>query len=212
MSLDDIWDEPVVASPMRAPVPDNEDEPVRPSPAKRRRTTLFLSSESEDGDGSPSRAKSSSKAPPKTPQASKPQMADIDALFDDLDDDDMADTELAPALDFDALRREAAAALPPLTPHQILPSSSPPRDFGDAGAGAGEKDKGAKSKDGDGLHKRRTIPKLDDARLLDTDGFPALVKQAKHFQPRGKGHEVGVTIGMLRGGMADDASLSSLQT
>ena len=87
MSLDDIWDEPVVASPMRAPVPDIEDELVRPSPAKRRRTTLFLSSESEDGDGSPSRAKSSSKAPPKTPQASKPQMADIDALFDDLDDD-----------------------------------------------------------------------------------------------------------------------------
>lgn len=105
-----------------------------------------------------------------------------------------ADTELAPALQLDVLRQQAAAALPPLTPHQILPSSSPPRDLGDETTGAGDTEKGAKSKDGEGLHKRRTIPKLDDARLLDTDGFPALVKQAKHFKPRGKGHEVGVQL------------------
>jgi hypothetical protein len=34
--------------------------------------------------------------------------------------------------------------------------------------------------------------KLDEARLLGADGFPALLKQTRGFVPKGKGHEVRV--------------------
>ncbi|KAF7792967.1 hypothetical protein EIP86_004070 [Pleurotus ostreatoroseus] len=188
-SIDDIWDEPVASgSAPQAQIQTqahgaehDDDVATRPSPAKRRRTTLFLSSDSEDGN-SPQRKTQPllipNKAPPRTPKR-----ADIEALFEDLDDDD----ELAPALNVDQLRKEAASKLPPLTPHALL-SSSPPRDFGDdtnEGTGAG----GKKGKDGEGLHKRKLRPKLDEARLIGSDGFPALVKQAKHFRPKGKRHE-----------------------
>lgn len=184
-------------SPLRAPAIaidiDEQDALVRPSPAKRRRTTLFLSSDSEDDSQPKSSKPISTQQPPRTPQ----KRADIEALFDGLDDDD-AFQDLGPSLNIDQLRKQAAANLPSLTPHEILPSSSPPRDFGgddgdarDGGAGARGKDK---DKDGDGLHKRKVVVKLDDARLLSPDGFPALVKQAKHFKPRGKGHEARILI------------------
>lgn len=183
MSLDDIWDEPIVASPPRASPTDDPDAAVRPTPAKRRRTTLFLSSDSEEENPSQTKPQFIPNAP-HTPERKRP---DIEALFDDIDDDLFQD--LAPALDVDQLRSQIAAGLPPLTPHAILTSSSPPRDLGPAD-GEGGNGQGSKEKGKDGLHKRRKIPALDDERLLGPDGFPALVKQAKHFKPRGKGHEV----------------------
>ncbi|THH26470.1 hypothetical protein EUX98_g7723 [Antrodiella citrinella] len=179
-SLDDIWDEPVqpeARGPTPAPIPiDIDNDLPGPSPAKRPRTTLFLS---DSEDGSPKKP-----PPPRSSTASKLN-PDIDALFDDLDDD----LRFAPALDLDALRRQAAARhaakLPALTPREILPSSSPPRDLdGDDEGGKGKKD-GA---DGE-KPKRKQPPKLDEARLLGPNGFPVLVKHTKSFKPRGKGHE-----------------------
>ncbi|GJE87165.1 Swi3-domain-containing protein [Phanerochaete sordida] len=192
MDLDDIWDEPLTQSPPRsAPAGDAATPPPR-SPAKRRRTNLFLASDSE-GENDASANQPTYRA--RTPKKAVP---DIDALFDDIDadvggEDDDGLGELAPALDLDQLRRQAEARHargPPLTPHEILPSSSPTRELeDDAEGGAGA---GGKKKDGDGLegNKKRKIAKLDDARLLGSNGFPALIKQAKGFKPRGKGHEV----------------------
>ncbi len=176
MSLDEIWDEPVSNSPRPA-------SSSRPSPSKRRRTTLFLSSD-EDNDDAPATTHYRKRTPEKRPE--------IEALFDTLDDEDDVFGGLAPSLDLDTLRKQAeshAAKNPSLTPHAILPSSSPPRDIGDEKEdGDQNKSKGKGNKDG--LHKRKPIPRLDEARLLGPDGFPALVKQAKYFKPRGKGHEV----------------------
>ncbi|TCD64653.1 hypothetical protein EIP91_003813 [Steccherinum ochraceum] len=184
-SLDDIWNEPVQAPPPRAhthsPIPidvDDDDSLPGPSAAKRPRTKLFLS---DSEDGSPKK--------PTTPRRGTTSNVnpDINALFDDLDGDDDAPQGLAPSLDLNALRRQAASRhvvrVPAPTPHEIMPSSSPPRDGDgdDDGDGGGKKEAGEK--------KRKVLPKLDEARLLGPDGFPVLVKQTKYFKPRGKGHE-----------------------
>jgi replication fork protection complex subunit Csm3/Swi3 len=200
MSIDDIWD----ASPENTPPRKRKEllvsetnitTPTRPSSAKRRRTTLFLSSDSEDESPGPSKAPYRKRTPPQTDKDK--QKALIDALFDDLDDDD-GFKELAPALDIDALRQQAGqqqkkTRIPALTPHEILPSSSPPRDLGpdeDVG-GASKQPQGKGKKDADGAGKqRKQIAKLDEARLIGETGFPALIKQTKDFRPRGKGHEV----------------------
>lgn len=112
---------------------------------------------------------------------------DINAMFADVDDDDdaFAITQSGPALDTDALQREAEArhraALPNLTPRQVLPSSSPPRDLGDDSA---------KPK-ADGKKEKKRPMRLDETRLLGPTGFPQLIKETKHFCAKGKGHEVG---------------------
>ena len=187
VSLDDIWDAPTEPQP-RAKTPsaipiDLDDDLPGPSPAKRPRTKLFLS-DSEDG--------SPKKPPPPRSSATSNLNPEINALFDDLEPDpDDAPAELAPSLDLDALRRQAAARhvakVPSLTPREILPSSSPTRDLddGDGDVGKGNKDAGDGEKP-----KRRQIQRLNEARLLGPDGFPALVKQIKDFKPKGKGHEV----------------------
>lgn len=181
-SLADIWDAPAEAAPrsgLAASILTDEDDddafgshPKRPT---RLRPTLFLDSDSENEAPTGSKARYASK-----PNASRP---DIDAFWDDLDEDpDTAFKGLAPSLDVEALRREADAHIS-LTPHQILPSSSPPRDTGD-----GESGKTGKKKD-IGLKKRKRVV-LDEGKLVSSDGFPALVQQAKKFKPKGKGHEV----------------------
>lgn len=182
VTLDDIWDTPA-QPPSREHTPAAiiiDDDLPGPSPAKRPRTRLFFS---DSEDESPSK--------PTTPRASAPSKQldpAINALFDDLDDDD-APVQLAPSLDMDALRRQAAARhaanIPSLTPREIHPSSSPPRD--------GEMDEDGETRKkgtGDGEKKRKPLPRLNEARLLGPDGFPALVKQTKGFKPKGKGHEV----------------------
>ena len=97
-------------------------------------------------------------------------------MFDDLDDDDPG---FAPALDMNALRREAEAKL--ASQRSVLPSSSPPPE----GIDDGEEGSGKKG----GKSKRKPIPRLDETLLLSSDGFPALMKEAKKFKPKGKGHE-----------------------
>ncbi|OBZ75315.1 Chromosome segregation in meiosis protein 3 [Grifola frondosa] len=180
-ALEDIWDAPVSQSPPRTtPSRSSPERDTRGSPhtPKRPRSTLFLASDSDEDV--PKRPTQRAKRPP-------PPRPDIDALFADLDDDpDSAFQDIAPSLDVDELRRQAERALPP-TRHAILPSSSPSRDVDDDKTGG--RAKGGPKNAKDGVKERKKIARLDEARLLGPDGFPALVKQAKEFRPKGKGHE-----------------------
>ena len=72
--LDDIWDQPLEPSPPRI-APSERATPARPSP-KRRRTTLFFSSDEEGVDAPKDQSTYKSRTPSKLPK-------DIDALFDD---------------------------------------------------------------------------------------------------------------------------------
>jgi replication fork protection complex subunit Csm3/Swi3 len=148
--------------------------------------TLFLADSDEDV------VKSSTQHVHKAPPSVD---IDIDAIFGDVEDgeDDLFSFKpLAPALDTEALRREAELRhknnVPALTPHAILPSSSPPRDTGP--------DPAAKSKQGgteagrEGRKERRKPARLDEGRLLGPTGFPQLIKNVKNFKIKGKGHEV----------------------
>ncbi|KAF9242124.1 replication fork protection component Swi3-domain-containing protein [Melanogaster broomeanus] len=195
MSLSNIWDEPIVSPSKLAPTNDN------PSPLKRPHQSLFLSGSDSDNERPPKRATPA-------PRESRP---DIDALFEDLDKDgdtsmgaiveeqDLRYQPLAPALDLAKLAREAEAkharskrsGVPALTPHQILPSSSPPPEgFGAGGLDKSGKDTGKeKSGDAEGKKVRKKPLKLDEARLVGTEGFPQLIKDSKGFKPKGKGHE-----------------------
>ncbi|KAJ8584935.1 Swi3-domain-containing protein [Rhizopogon salebrosus TDB-379] len=167
MDLDDIWDAPV--SPARAVTPH-----------KRPIETLFLSgSDNEDEQPAPKRPASSAPRP------------DVDALFADMDkyedeEDDLRYKPLAPALDLEALHKQAAAKHV-LTPHQILPSSSPPRDVGlDEDDEGGDK----KGKGNEGKKERKKVATLDEASLVGATGFPQLITNIKDFKVKGKGHEL----------------------
>ncbi|KAG1756716.1 Swi3-domain-containing protein [Suillus paluster] len=175
MSLDDIWDAPIVPT---CAVTLHSDTT---SPQKRPRETLFLS-DSDDEDEQPA---------PKRPTSSAPR-PDVDALFADIDKDESEEEDglrykpLAPALDLEALRKQAAAKHA-LTPHQILPSSSPPRDVGPNEDDEEGKDNKGKGKEGKKERKKVTI--LDEESLVGAAGFPQLITNIKDFRVKGKGHE-----------------------
>lgn len=164
-ALDSIWDLPV------------ENSPARRSPLSKR-STLFLDSGSEDENEAP---KTSA---PKAGSSKSKNKALIDAMFDDLDDDSN-DQELgfAPSLDVEALRREADAQNSKLVSQRSLLPSSPPPEMED-----GSKKEETTGKNG--KTKRKPPPKLDETLLLSDEGFQALIKEAKNFKPKGKGHEV----------------------
>jgi len=188
-----IWDEPTVPdSPKRAEksrpidvVDIEDDDVVSQRPKKRPRQKLFYADSDDDDDNipGPSNTETILKAPP-------PHDIDIDALFAGVDDDD--DDELSrplPAiLDEDELARQAEARFkknpPPLTLHEILPSSSPARDE--------ERKNGKKGRENEDDEKkvRRRQLKLDENLLLSPTGFPLLIKMTKDFRIKGKGHEV----------------------
>ena len=186
-SLENIWDEPISSSnaqpatPAPVEVVDSDDEGPSTT-AKRRSSKLFLSSDSE---GEPQ---------PKSNQRPKPSRdlsPDIAAIFDDLegpDDDDDGFQELAPALDIASLRKDAdarAANTVQLKIKPIVERSATTGGDDDYGAAVGKK-----SQKSSGLTARRPIARLDETRLLGPEGFPLLVKRAKTFKPKGKGHEV----------------------
>lgn len=132
------------------------------------------------------------------PQDNAPPTIDIDldAIFADVDPDNQDDLftfkPLAPALDTEALRREAELrhknSAPPLTPHAILPSSSPPRDTGPDQTTKYQQG-GAEARN-EGKKERKKPVRLNEARLLGPTGFPQLIKNTKNFKTKGKGHEV----------------------
>ncbi|KAH7914681.1 replication fork protection component Swi3-domain-containing protein [Hygrophoropsis aurantiaca] len=178
MSLDEIWDAPI--SPARS---ENSPNPVKSSTGtqKRSRPSLFLSDSDDE-----------------LPVTTKSVPPEVDAMFEDMDnDEDLVFKPLAPALDLEALRRNAeakhakrATSQPSLTPHQILPSSSPGRDNHDENEGgwASKDKKSGQSGEGD-KKERKKLPKLDEERLLGPNGFPQLIKDTKNFRIKGKGHE-----------------------
>ncbi|KZT09497.1 Swi3-domain-containing protein [Laetiporus sulphureus 93-53] len=175
VALANIWDDPVVQSPRAVSSPPSDhDDRLQPSdrPAKRPRTTLFFESDSEE-EATPPVAR-------RTGQSTA-YRSEIDAMFDNLDDEPIHD--LPPALDLDALRREEDAKNA-----RTLAKSSPLDLTGSSHKGArkkGEDDEDASKE----KKERKQLPKLDASRLLGPDGFPALIKHAKTFKPKGKGHE-----------------------
>jgi replication fork protection complex subunit Csm3/Swi3 len=131
MSLEDIFDAPLdesfppASSRTRTDRPnDDDDQLLRPS--KRPRSSLFLADSDEEREGPPDVGARRSAAP-KTPSRDIAEV-DIDAMFADLDEASLA---LAPALDMNALQKSAREEREKelaLTPHAILPSSSPAKD------------------------------------------------------------------------------------
>ncbi|KAH9043098.1 replication fork protection component Swi3-domain-containing protein [Lactarius pseudohatsudake] len=166
MDVDHIWDLPIEHPPATT---------TDPAPPSTSNQPLFLPSDDEG------------EAAAATTQPSANKDPDIDALFDGIDDLD----EFAPALDLDALRREADARNTRLVRAEIS-ASIPTIQLSTATAttksGDGQLDGG----DGndDGKKKRKPVARLDEARLLGKNGLPQLIRDTKNFKPKGKGHEV----------------------
>lgn len=187
--INDIWDLPL-ETPTPVNNPDGEG-PASTSPprASTSNPPLFLPSDDEDDTATAANANHTA-----------PQNADIDALFEGLDDMDDGFQELAPALDLDALRREADARNARVVRAEMsagIPAAEPATPAAKTKGGRGGALDGI---DGDGEEegkkKRKPVPRLDEMRLLGKDGFPQLLKDTKNFKPKGKGHEV-ITILIL---------------
>ncbi|CAE6422160.1 unnamed protein product [Rhizoctonia solani] len=165
--MDNIWDDDAVqvsrSGPSRTRVLSESDEEDRPQ--KRARTTgakqpLFNPDSDDEGAGAD--------LPP-----------DVGALFDGLNDDDYDMQQLPAQLNIDDLQRESDQRV-------ALDAAKKRLMSGDVMDLSGPVDG-----DGKGAKPRKTLPKLDEERLLDRrDGMPALVRRAKEFKVKGKGHEL----------------------
>jgi replication fork protection complex subunit Csm3/Swi3 len=160
---------------------------------------LFLPSDDEE-DAAPT-ANANANANARNDANNNP---DIDALFEGLDDIDDSFQELAPALDLEALRREAdarnardvraelgaAAAEPSTSTAAAAAAAAAAKTKTNGGRGGGVLDGLDGDGDGedDGKKKRKPLPKLDETRLLGKDGFPQLLKDTKNFKPKGNYH------------------------
>ncbi|CAE6448955.1 unnamed protein product [Rhizoctonia solani] len=164
--MDDIWDDDAVqvsrSAPSRTRVLSDSDEEDRPQ--KRARTTGAnkpLFNPDSDDEGA------ADELPP-----------DVGALFDGLDDDDYNMQQLPPQLNIEELQRNSDqraatdAAKKRLMRGDVIDVSGPADG------------------DGKGAKARKALPKLDENRLLERDGMPALVRRAKVFNVKGKGHEL----------------------
>ncbi|TFK42536.1 replication fork protection component Swi3-domain-containing protein [Crucibulum laeve] len=190
-SLDSIWDEDIAEQPASTSSPkhskgnDSDEDALRLS--KRPRQTLFLA-DSDDDEGFT--ANHSTRQTQKAPLQQDLEMEAFFAEVENDDDDPFSFKPLAPAVDEEEIRRQAEArhrrTVPTLTPHQILPSSSPPQDV-NSSKNDDERGNG-KEKDDKKKEKRKPI-RLDEGRLLGPNGFPQLIKDTKNFRIKGKGHE-----------------------
>ncbi|KAF8610006.1 Swi3-domain-containing protein [Ceratobasidium sp. AG-I] len=177
-ALNDIWD-------------DDDVQIARPTPKHTSSKSRALSSDSE-GD-----RRASGSRPSKRARTNKPLFnpdsdeedgpgqeqlpPDIDALFEGLDDDDM-DMALPPQLDINQLQRE--------TDKRVAVEAAKKRLMRGETDVLGEKMQGKVDEKEKAVKTKRIIPKLDEQRLLDRDGLPALVRHAKEFKVKGKGHEL----------------------
>ena len=181
LDTDKIWDELLVQK--RIDRTNEEDDDSEERPSKRPRQALFLSNSDDEFD-------TNSTANQKTPLV---QDVAIDALFADLEDnfdEEMAFKPLPPALNEEELWSQAEARyrkeLPPLTPHQVLPTQHDTMEK----LGNNRQRTGKDNQTKDEKKERRRLAKLDENRLLSPDGFPQLMKMTKDFKTKGKGHEV----------------------
>ena len=162
-TIDDLWDEPIESEPAPhlATKPATSEDP------------LFLQSDSDNEGGAGAAGPSRSKAPD-----------DIGALFDVDDDDENGQLS---NVTYEQLRKDAQSG--GKVPDDGLLSEG---DQGaDEGPSAGKSKPNKKDEAGGDGSTKRTIPKLDEELLLSQRGIPALIKDAKQWQPKGKGHEVG---------------------
>jgi len=182
-SLESIWDEPVLQDSPKRTNPDGDTTSLQ-RPSKRARSSLFLADSDDESPRAPAH-----RPPP-------PQDVDIDALFADIDDD-MDIQPLPPRIDEEELTRQAELThrknIQALTPHEILPSSSPQPD-----TTSGAKGNEGAIKDNTEKATRRKLVRLDENRLLNpSTGFPQLIKMTKGFKLKGKGHEVCLNMKFL---------------
>jgi replication fork protection complex subunit Csm3/Swi3 len=193
--INDIWDLPVETTIRHLPAdtPDG-DAPRNSSPTHASNRPLFLPSDDDEDAPAPAAAAPTSARP------KNHETPDIDALFEGLDDMGDSVQELAPALDLDALRREADARNTRVVRAEmaaIIPtaqiSAAAAKINGRKSGGPLDGIDGDGEADDDGKKKRKPVPKLDEARLLGKNGFLQLMKDTENFKPKGKGHEVDVT-------------------
>jgi len=181
--MDDIWDEPATIS---ASLPRNEP--------------LFLPSDDEEQSQRVKLARPQRKT---TQKNTNGDMEDIvGGLFDDLSSGD------------DAVARPDVKALLAKRAKDVSKTSGRVEDVDSTANG----DRGASKQSNDSEEvaskARRVIAKVDDERsvlsqlltlhprqttfrLLGERGFPALIKEAKRFKPKGKGHEVSTALPIM---------------
>lgn len=195
-SVDNIFDDDVEITPLELATATDGIDVEDPAPPRRSRQPLFLADSDDDMDIDSIGAQQRNVIRPPSPHE-----IDIDEIFGDLGDfdDDLLRSKASERLDEDAMLLEAEALIrKKATLHEILPSSSPVRNTSE------ERDVGSKTKpgkkksskdtDGDENKARRRVMKLDENRLLGPSGFPQLIKMAKDFEIKGKGHEVRCVI------------------
>ena len=188
VALENIFDDPIHDEQSGTPHAERELVPIQQvsddddnftRPGKRRRSALFLDEEEEEEEEA--RSKGSSRR-------DMTVIPDVGSLFEDLNDPGPSSTSRT--FNLDSLRREARERIDREAPSSSLPqyavqSSSPSRD--DL-AGTGGKTSGIGKGESE-LSKKRVLPKMDTERLVDKNGFPALLQLSKEFKPKGKGHE-----------------------
>jgi replication fork protection complex subunit Csm3/Swi3 len=120
---------------------------------------------------------------------SSTQLAEINALFADIDNDDFFKND--DNLDLEAIRRNAATEHAKKLHKTLSSASSTSHDANTITKPATEAEPKRTEDKKDGEPKPRAkLPKLDEASLLGANGLPQLIADTKHFKPRGKGHEV----------------------
>ena len=165
-TIDNLWDEPVESEP--APhlvgnlVTSSEDP-------------LFLQSDSDNEDRMGTAVSQQSKAPD-----------DIGALFDV--DDDEENGRLS-SVTYEQLRKDALSGGKvlddgPSSGENQRATEDPPDEATSVKSKSNKKDE-----DEGAASTKRTIPKLNEELLLSEKGIRALIKEAKQWRPRGKGHE-----------------------
>ena len=162
-TIDDLWDEPVDSE----PAPHLATKPVTSE------DPLFLRSDSDSEGGAGAAGSRPLKAP-----------GDIGALFEVDGDDENGQLS---NVTYDQLRKDALSGgkVPDDEPLDEGANEGPSK-----GASATKSTSDKKGEGGDEGTTKRTIPKLDEGLLLSDKGIPALIKDAKRWQPKGKGHEV----------------------
>lgn len=195
-SIDDIWDAPAAAISPRTPrhLDTDDDEADLQRPTKRQKQVLFLSDSEEEGDQSVMR-RDVVKAPP--PAVNPNIDGDLEAMFADAENDDGLSFKGFGDLDVAAMEREAEERHrrpPPLTPHPIMPSSSPAQGNSTFGKTPGDSQNAKEKNKGNDANKRARPPPLNENLLLGPTGFPELISQIKDFKLKGKGREVCVNI------------------
>ena len=165
-TIDDLWDEPVESEPVPRPTTN---------PVTSAEDPLFLQSDSEN-EG---RVGAAGPRPSKAPD-------DIGALFDVDDEDENGQLS---NVTYEHLRADARSG-GRVSDNGPSGKGSQPEEAEDPSRGAlADKFKSEKGDDAGTAGARRTIPKLDEELLLSEKGIPALIKDAKRWRPKGKGHE-----------------------